>query len=193
MNTKMRSTRIYLRRFESSDLNALLDLRFRNRRFIQPWEPTQPLGHFTLSGQQEAIDKSLANWESGSGYGLGIFRADGDALIGRVNLTNVVRGAWESCTIGYFLDQQHNGRGYMTEAVRLAVGFAFEQVNLHRVQAAIMPRNVGSIRVVEKIGFRYEGFSEYYLKINGEWEHHNIYSMTREHWPVASQSDDPER
>lgn len=80
-----------------------------------------------------------------------------------------------------------NGRGYMTDAVRLAVAFAFEHANLHRVQAAVMPRNIGLIRVLGKVGFRYEGFAEYYLKINGVWEHHNIYSITREFWPGVTE------
>lgn len=70
----------------------------------------------------------------------------------------------------------------MTEAVTLAVRYCFNDAGLHRVQAAVMPRNAASIRVLEKAGFRYEGFSEYYLKINGNWEHHNIYSLTREYW-----------
>lgn len=66
----------------------------------------------------------------------------------------------------------------------MAVTFAFDEVNLHRVQAAVMPKNVGSIRVLEKAEFQYEGYAEYYLKINGVWEHHNIYSITRENCPV---------
>ncbi len=76
-----------------------------------------------------------------------------------------------------------NGRGYMTEAVRCAVRFAFEDANLHRVQAGVMPRNPGSIRVLEKVGFRYEGFARHYLQIDGVWEHHNLYAVTRESWP----------
>ncbi|WP_067934238.1 GNAT family N-acetyltransferase [Alicyclobacillus kakegawensis] len=179
----LRSSHIYLRRLERNDAHALLELRLRNRGFLKPWEPSPSHNHFTLLGQQEAIEKSIANWESGTGYGFGIFLVDRNELIGRVNLSNVVRGAWESCTIGYFLDEQHNGRGYMTEAVRMAVTFAFREANLHRVQAAVMPRNAASIRVLAKVGFRFEGFAEYYLKINGVWEHHNIYSITRETWP----------
>ena len=179
---RLDSKRIYIRRIEMDDIYQLLDLRVRNRQFLKPLEPLKPDSHYTLEGQKEVIEKVQHNWENGSGYGFGIFLNSDDQLIGRVNLSNIVRGAWESCTIGYFLDEKHNGQGITTEAVRLAVQFGFGDANLHRIQGAVMPRNVGSIRVLEKVGFRYEGFSEYYLKINGAWEHHNIYSITREYW-----------
>ncbi|WDL96010.1 GNAT family N-acetyltransferase [Alicyclobacillus sp. ALC3] len=176
------SDRIYIRRLEMNDLDALLDLRVRNRLFLQPFEPVTVDSHYTLEGQQEVFEKVQRNWETGSGYGFGIFLTHQDRLIGRVNLSNVVRGAWESCTLGYFLDEHSNGHGFTTEAVRLAIGFAFGPAKLHRVQAAVMPRNVRSIRVLEKTGFRYEGLSKFYLRINGVWEDHNLYSITRELW-----------
>jgi [ribosomal protein S5]-alanine N-acetyltransferase len=181
---RLDSDRIYIRRLELDDLNTLLDLRIRNREFFQPLEPITPDSHYTLEGHRDILEKVQNNWESSAGYGFGIFLNSSNQLIGRVNLSNVVRGAWESCTMGYFLDEKCNGHGFTTEAVRLAIQFAFGPAELHRVQAAVMPRNVGSIRVLEKVGFLYDGFSEYYLKINGLWEHHNLYSITREHWRV---------
>lgn len=186
---ELNSRHIYIRRLQMGDTKSLLDLRNRNRQFLQPFEPLNPDSHYTLEGQEEILEKVQLNWENGSGYGFGIFLNTNHRLIGRVNLSNVVRGAWESFTIGYFLDEQFNGRGLTTEAVYLAVQFAFEHAALHRVQGAVMPRNVGSIRVLEKVGFRYEGFSEYYLKINGEWEHHNIYSITCEYGILRRRRD----
>ncbi len=176
------SDRIYIRPLQISDTKALLDLRVRNRDFLRPFEPRHSDAHFTFQGQKELVEKAIQNWESGTGYGFGIFLMSTDQLLGRVNLSNVVRGAWQNCTIGYFLDERHNGQGFATEAVRLAVYFAFEHADLHRVQGAVMPRNLASIRVLQKVGFRYEGVAEYYLQINGKWEHHNIYSLTREYW-----------
>ena len=176
------SERIYIRRLGMDDLEALLDLRLRNRHFLKPFEPVTLDSHYTLEGQQEILQKVQDNWETGSGYGFGVFLINDDRLIGRVNLSNVVRGAWESCTMGYFLDEKYNGNGFTTEAVRLAIVFAFGSAKLHRVQAAVMPRNLGSIRVLEKVGFRYDGFSTYYLQINGVWEDHHLYSITRECW-----------
>ena len=179
---RLDAARVYIRRLTQDDIPALLSLRLQNREFLRPFEPIMPDSHYTLAGQQEFLSNLQQNWDNRSGYGLGIFLISTHQLIGRVALSNVVHGAWESCTIGYFMDQNFNGLGLMTEAVRLAIHFAFEFASLHRVQAAVMPRNIASIRVLEKVGFRYDGFSEYYLKINGIWEHHNLYSLTRERW-----------
>ncbi|MCI0184946.1 GNAT family N-acetyltransferase [Sulfoacidibacillus ferrooxidans] len=179
---RLNSERVYIRRMENEDLEALLDLRLRNRHFFKPFQPITLDSHYTVEGQQEILEKIYHDWNSGSGYGFGIFLTNDDRLIGRVNLSNVARGAWESCTLGYFIDENCNGQGFASEAVHLAIGFAFGPAELHRVQAAVMPRNAGSTRVLEKVGFRYEGFSEFYLKINGVWEDHNLYSITRERW-----------
>jgi ribosomal-protein-alanine N-acetyltransferase len=96
-----------------------------------------------------------------------------------------VRGAWQNATLGYFVGEAWGGRGYASEAVRQAVEFAFNRIGLHRVQAAVMPRNVRSIRVVEKNGFRLEGMAERYLQIDGRWEDHLIYSITSDEWPAS--------
>ncbi len=174
--------RVYIRPLHLDDVEALWELRVRNRSFFAPFEPIRPDSHFTLQGQKELIEAAMKNWEEGTGYSFGIFTDEQEHILGRVNLSNVVRGAWQSCTIGYFLDQNMNGRGIMTEAVRLSVKFAFEHAGLHRVQAAVMPRNVASVRVVEKVGFMYEGLAKFYLKIYGNWEDHHIYSLTKEFW-----------
>jgi ribosomal-protein-alanine N-acetyltransferase len=105
-----------------------------------------------------------------------------EALVGRVSLDNVVRGAWQNATLGYFVDQEHNGKGIATEAVRLSAAYAFKEASLHRIQAGVMPRNARSIRVLEKVGFRFEGVSLRYLQINGVWEDHNMYALTLEDW-----------
>jgi [ribosomal protein S5]-alanine N-acetyltransferase len=108
--------------------------------------------------------------------------SDTDQLIGRIALSNVVRGAWQNATLGYFLDQTHNGKGYTSLAVSLVLKFAFTTAELHRVQAGVMPRNLPSIRVLEKNGFRQEGLSLRYLQINGNWEDHLMFAQTREEY-----------
>lgn len=102
--------------------------------------------------------------------------------MGRVALDNVVLGAWHNATIGYFIDEQHNGRGLATSAVRLVCKFGFEDAGLHRIQAGVMPRNAASARVLEKVGFRREGLAKRYLFIAGAWEDHDIYALTTEDW-----------
>lgn len=170
--------RVYLRPLIESDAQELLALRSRNKAFLQPFEPIQAPNHFTLAAQRESVQQAIRNWEHGLAYGFGIFLIETEELIGRVNLSNVSRGAWQNCTVGYFIDQAQNGRGLMSEALRLAVGFAFNEACLHRVQAGVMPRNIGSIRVLEKAGFRNEGLSKRYLNINGVWEDHLIFART---------------
>lgn len=97
-----------------------------------------------------------------------------------------MRGAWDNATLGYFVDGERNGRGYATQAVRQVVGFAFSNAGLHRVQAAVMPTNVASARVLQKNGFRCEGRSPRYLRIAGAWEDHDVYAVTAEEWPPPS-------
>lgn len=172
--------RILIRRLEPEDAQALFHLRTANRRYLEPFEPRFPDEHFTLDGQRRVIEQSLELWKRDQGYSFGIFLIKTEELIGRVNLSNVVRGAWQNCTLGYFIAEAQQGKGYMTDAVRLAVRFAFEQADLHRVQAAVMPRNRRSQRVLEKVGFRYEGLSKRYLFINQVWEDHYIYALTKE-------------
>jgi [ribosomal protein S5]-alanine N-acetyltransferase len=118
--------------------------------------------------------------EAGRGYAFGIFDAGG--LVGYANLNAVVRGVFQNAYLGYAVAEKANGRGYATEAVRAAVRIAFEELGLHRVQAAVMPRNVGSIRVLEKAGFRREGLAEGYLLINGTWEDQVLFAVTRDEY-----------
>ena len=89
---------------------------------------------------------------------------------------------FESAYLGYSVSERHNGRGYATEAVRQVLAVAFEELGLHRVQAAVMPINLASIRVLEKAGFREEGLALRYLQINGVWEDHKLFALTAEEW-----------
>lgn len=173
---------IYLRPLREQDAAELLELRLRNQDFLAPFEPIRPPSHLTLEGQQLQVAQAIQDFENGNGYAFGVFLSEKEEMIGRVALSNVVHGAWQNATLGYFMDKSCNGRGYTTSAVGLALQFAFTTANLHRVQAAVMPRNLGSIRVLEKNGFRYEGLSLRYLQIYGKWEDHNMYAITAEDW-----------
>jgi ribosomal-protein-alanine N-acetyltransferase len=135
-----------------------------------------------LQGQREEIERASADARRDVRYAFGVFLKESDELIGRVALSNVSRGAWQNATLGYYIDEAHNGHGYATEAVRLALQFAFGPAGLHRVQAAVLPRNVASRRVLEKAGFSREGRSTKYLQINGVWEDHETFAITLEDW-----------
>jgi [ribosomal protein S5]-alanine N-acetyltransferase len=176
---------VLLRELTPDDADALLELRLRNQDFLRPLEPIRPDGFLTPASQRADLEWALGQRKAGLAYAFGIFEAETGAMAGRIALSNIVRGAWRNCTVGYYVDQERNGRGYATEALGLATGFALSHAGLHRVQAGVMPRNAASIRVVEKNGFRFEGQARRYLQINGVWEDHNIYAVTAEDWPSS--------
>jgi len=166
--------RVRLRLLSETDAGELLELRLRNRSFFQPFVMTQQEEHFTLEHVSMQLRQAAAETEQDRSYWFGVFAEAG--LCGYVRLTNIVRGAFHNAYIAYMLDEGHNGRGLMTESVKLALSAAFGRIGLHRVQAAIMPHNGPSIRVAEKAGFQREGYARRYLKLNGKWEDHYLYA-----------------
>jgi len=181
--TILRTPGTYIRRLVTADATEMLELRERNHEFLKPWEPLRQPGYLTLGVQQIEIQSGDQQWAADRGYAFGIFDSLSDELVGRLALSNIVRSAWQNATLGYFVGREFNGRGHCTNAVGLALEFAYENARLHRVQAATMLRNIASARVLEKNGFAFEGVARRYLRINGEWEDHNVYSLTVEDWP----------
>ena len=116
----------------------------------------------------------------GTGYGFGVF-VDGN-FAGEINLSSVQRGPFQSAYVGYWIDEKLAGNGYTPEAVVVLCRCVFDELHLHRVQIAIIPRNTASRRVVEKLNIREEGVALRYLEINGEWEDHVRYAITSEEW-----------
>ncbi|MCQ4085855.1 GNAT family N-acetyltransferase [Saccharibacillus sp. JS10] len=178
----MLTERLELKSFTPEHAEELLALRIKNQAFLEPLEPIRSDSYLTLAGQQTEILQSEQGRIRDQGYIYGIFLQENGQLIGRAALTGIARGPFQNSNLGYFLDEAHNGKGYMTEAVRGVLKLAFTQHNLHRVQAGVMPRNTPSLRVLEKAGFRKEGLAERYLKINGVWEDHVLFGITIEDW-----------
>jgi ribosomal-protein-alanine N-acetyltransferase len=176
-------TAVYLRRLEVADAEALLEVLVRDRAFLDLWEPTRPEGFYTLETHRRRLELRRGAEDFAD---FGIFLAAGDELVGRIQLSGISRGPFENAYLGYFVSERHNGRGYATAAVRQAVDAAFGELGLHRVQAAVIPRNTASIRVLEKAGFRAEGLALRYLQIAGVWEDHKLYAVTAEEWPVGA-------
>jgi [ribosomal protein S5]-alanine N-acetyltransferase len=165
------------------DAREQLALRRINRDHTGPWDPLRDESFYTEAGQRLELDLDQRAWSAGTAYAFAVLdMEEGERMIGRVALANIVRGPWQNATLGYWIDHRAGGRGHAARAVRLALGFAFEQAGLHRVQPAIIPRNVRSVRVAERVGFRLEGRALRYLKINGVWEDHDIYALTAEDW-----------
>ena len=160
------------------DAAALQDLAIRNRAYLEPWSPARDDEWYGLSQQQERLRSDVEEHANALAYHFKVVA--GDHIAGRLDLSNVVRGVWQNANLGYWVGEAHRNRGYATAAVRAALTFAFREAGLHRVQAAVMPRNQPSLRVVTKAGFRREGVAERYLLINGRWEDHVIYAITAE-------------
>jgi ribosomal-protein-alanine N-acetyltransferase len=151
----------------------------RDRAFLDAWEPIRADTFFTLEVQRRGLARLR---QAEDLFDFGIFLRAGDELVGRLQLTGISRAPFENAHLGYFVSERHNGRGYATEAVHQAVDAAFHELALHRVQAAVIPRNGASIRVLEKVGFREEGLALRYLQIGGVWEDHKLYAVTAEDW-----------
>ena len=173
---ELRGEKVLIRPLAEEEAPVALAFLLENRAFLEQWEPVRDESWFTLEAQRFDIETSLFDGNADRRYAFGIF--GGDELVGRIALNQVSRGIFQNAYLGYSIGERWNGRGLATEAVGLAVRFAFEEAGLHRVQAAVMPRNTGSIRVLEKNGFREEGYAVDYLKINGAWEDHRIYART---------------
>jgi ribosomal-protein-alanine N-acetyltransferase len=183
-----------IRAVRPSDADELLELRLRNRAFLAPWDPLRPASFFTRAGQAEWISLQQRAWTDDRGYGfVTLDAADGDRVVGGINLFNIVRSARQSAGMGYWVDEASGGRGHATAAVLLVAAFAFEHLGLHRLEPAVMPRNARSNRVMEKAGFRREGLAVRYLRIAGVWEDHALYALTSEDFAVRTDGPGPRR
>ena len=176
--------RLVLRPLEATDFDRWTEVRVRASDWLRKWEPSIPSGHADPSTDRRAFASRCAardrERQLGTGYGFGMF-CDG-ALVGEINLSSIQRGPFQSCYVGYWVDERHAGQGFTPEAVVMVMRFAFEELGLHRVQVAIIPRNAPSRRVMSKLGVREEGLATRYLEINGVWEDHVRHDITAEEW-----------
>ncbi len=176
--------RILLRPLVASDFEQWREVRRRCSDWLTRWEPARVPGAADAVEDRQAFAARCGararEVQMDTGYGFGIF-VDG-WFAGEINISSVHRGPFQSAYVGYWIDERHAGNGYMPEAVVLVCRFAFEELDLHRLQIAIIPRNSASRRVVEKLGLRNEGVAERYLEIAGNWEDHVRYAITAEEW-----------
>lgn len=152
---------------------ALTDYYVRNRNFLTPFDPLREPAFFTAEGQRALLESEAAQAAADQSYHFYLsLKGEPGRIIGMAALNGVVRGAFQSCFLGYKLDGGLLCCGYMSEAVEHLTKIAFCELGLHRIEANIMPRNLPSLRVAEKAGFKNEGLAEKYLCINGVWEDH---------------------
>lgn len=150
----------------------------RNRLFHKPFHQFHNDDYFRVSVQKMYLKSDMNSYYAGSQFGFWIYlQSDPTHVIGRVSFSGIIRGALQSCLVGYHLDENEIGKGYMTEALRTACQYMFDYHGLHRIQADIMPRNVRSINTIERCGFIRQGLSEKYMAIDGKWEDHYSFAL----------------
>ena len=172
-----------MRMIAVEDAAPLANLVRVNREFLAPWEPIRPEEYFTADGQLGGIEEALEHYERG--MLLPYVIVDHDQIVGRVTLSNVIRGAFQSCNLGYWVASAYNGRGFATAAVRDIMAVAFRELGLHRIEAGTLLQNVASQRVLERNGFARFGVAPQYLNIAGRWQDHAMYQALN---PDASQA-----
>lgn len=180
-------SKILLRAPRSGDYAAWRALRRQSRDFLKPFEPRWTEADLAHKVYAARLKRGRQEARAGTDYTFFIFLRDGgkEALAGGVTLSNVRRRAAQFANLGYWMGRDFAGKGLMTEAVGLVTAYAFDTLGLHRVHAAFLPGNMASRRVLEKNGFREEGYAENYLQIDGKWADHVLFGLTRERYDTA--------
>jgi ribosomal-protein-alanine N-acetyltransferase len=171
------SNGVLLRTPQMSDYPAWAELRAASRDFLMPWEPLWAPDELSRASFRRRVRHYLRDLREDVGYALFIYDGKTLALVGGLTLCNVRRGVTQSCTLGYWVGAQYANQGYMTAAVRAVVPFVFDALELHRIEAACLPTNTASMRLLEKTGFQREGLARRYLQINGAWQDHLLYAL----------------
>lgn len=174
---------LILRAPQMADYIQWSQLRESSRAFLTPWEPIWPSDDLTRSGYRRRLRRYAEDIAEDKSYPFLVFREDNGALIGGITLANVRRGIVQAGTIGYWIGEPYARQGLMTSALRVLLPSLFGELHLHRVEAACIPTNIGSVRVLEKCGFRREGLAKRYLCINGVWQDHYLYGLLHEYLP----------
>ena len=173
----IRTPNLYLRAPQASDHAAWALLRMESREFLTPWEPTWNEDDLTRASFRLRAKRAAREISTDEAYSLFIFETGTETLIGGLTLGLIRRGVAQACTLGYWMGERHAGQGHMFGALKLVIPYIFSSLQLHRIEAACIPDNTRSIRLLEKAGFRQEGYLREYLKINGEWRDHVMFSL----------------
>lgn len=170
-------TGVFLRTPQMSDYGEWAALREASRAFLTPWEPVWPNDDLTRAAFRQRLRRYAEEMRADQAYPFFVFRKPDGVLVGGLTLANVRRGIAQAGSLGYWMGEPHARRGHMTDAVRALIPFAFNTLRLHRLEAACIPTNVASIRLLEKVGFKREGLARQYLCINGRWQDHILYAL----------------
>jgi ribosomal-protein-alanine N-acetyltransferase len=183
LTTRLVTPRLVVRPPRTSDVGEIRRVLRANHEHLRPWNPAPSSTEdpSSITEVSKSVLRQRRDWKHGTGY---VFMVAGreapQAFVGKIALNGIMRGAMCGAYLGYWMAAEEQGKGLVVEAIRAVLDFGFGPAGLHRIQAAIMPRNARSLRVIDKLGFRREGLAERYLQIAGKWEDHILFARTRE-------------
>src|SRR5271165_227790 len=172
---------VVLRPPQMTDYAPWAGLREISRDFLTPWEPTWPADDLTRAAFRRRLKRYAEDQRTDQAYAFFLFRREDEELVGGLTLANIRRGVAQAGSLGYWMGSPFVRRGYMTADVQALIPFAFSTLRLHRLEAACIPTNAASIRLLEKTGFSREGYAREYLCINGIWQDHLLYARLQDH------------
>ncbi|AJY46376.1 GCN5 family acetyltransferase [Martelella endophytica] len=166
-----------LRLPRNSDFKAWKMLRIRSRAFLQPWEPLWSVDDMTERAFRRRVRRVNLDYDAGTSIQLFIFLRQSDTLVGGITIGLIRRGVAQMCMLGYWMGEEYAGKGHMFAALQLVIPFIFDELRLHRIEAACIPTNERSASLLQKAGFSREGLLRRYLRINGVWQDHHLYAL----------------
>ena len=179
----IRGERVFLRYPVLADYLGWASLRGKSQQFLRPWEPLWPHDDLTRAAFRARVKRSARDVRDDLAHSYLMFSETDDTLLGGITLSNIRRGVAQTASLGYWIGAPFAGRGYMTEAASVLIDHAFDGFNLNRVEAACLPSNVPSKRLLLRCGFVEEGYARSYLKINGMWQDHLLFAIVRSDLP----------
>jgi len=174
------SEHVLLRAPQMADFAEWAALRERSREFLKPWEPIWPADDLTRGAFRRRLKRYAEDQRSDQAYSFFVFRRPDGVLVGGITIANVRRGVAQAGSIGYWMGEPYARAGLMSAALRVLTPFSFVTLRLHRLEAACIPTNIASIRLLEKSGFQREGYARQYLCINGSWQDHLLYARIKD-------------
>jgi [ribosomal protein S5]-alanine N-acetyltransferase len=168
---------VRLRAIRAADAPMLLRYYDENRAHLRPWEPLRGEGFYTLDAMHTRIDGMLRSQDAQTALHLILERTGSSEMVGECSFTNIVRGPFQACHLGFSLDARAEGRGLMSSALRIGIAYVFDVLRLHRIMANHRPENTRSAALLARLGFEREGLARRYLKIDGAWADHVLTSL----------------
>jgi [ribosomal protein S5]-alanine N-acetyltransferase len=175
---ELKGKNITLKNLTAGNAEELLEYYKKNKRYLEPFEPTKDSGFYTVENQRKILNNNYKEFLNGVTIELGIFKEE--KLIGKIKLSRILYGSFKNGMLGYSIDENEQGKGYMKESVNLFLKYAFDECELHRIEASALVNNKKSIGVLTGCGFKMTGINEKYLLINGKWMDHATYYILKE-------------